>query len=195
MSELLLQAIVEKLEALEIALLKKDNTGKDEVVSETLANEIKSLRVEIKILLDHSKINGTRLSELIENMNVYSKKWAQPLQNNIEHRHHIHKGIWFSVALLILSLILSWGWINSYKSKEAFESNDIKYRSLKVAGNTSLLKLLYHTDSLYNINGDSFKSRVEVEEQRLLEQAQLLHLAGEKEKEARKLKEKAGKRN
>ncbi len=45
MSEILLQAIVEKLESLEIALLKQGSAGKDEEMSNELIREIKLLQL------------------------------------------------------------------------------------------------------------------------------------------------------
>ena len=71
-------------------------------------------------------------------------------------------------------------------------ANDIKYRSLKISGNKSVLKLCEYTDSLYRKDGVGFRAGVEQEEQHLIEQANLLRLAGEKEKEAKTLKEQAG---
>jgi hypothetical protein len=46
-------------------------------------------------------------------------------------------------------------------------------------------------DSLYHINPDVFKEQTIQEERRIAERARLLMLAGEKEKEAKELREKA----
>jgi hypothetical protein len=64
-----------------------------------------------------------------------------------------------------------------------YEANDIKYRYLKVNGNAVLLKLLYHTDSLYNLNSDLFTIRVNDREESFAHQVELLKLAGEKKRE------------
>ena len=88
--------------------------------------------------------------------------------------------------------LLSWGWLNAHQEKEQFEANDVKYRSLKNSGNKNVLNLCKYTDSLYQKDRVGFSNDVEQEEQRLIEQAELLRLAGEKEKEAKTLKEQAG---
>lgn len=44
--------------------------------------------------------------------------------------------------------------------KKHFESNDIKYRYLKVNGNSNLLKATYSTDSLYNLGEAYFTNKV-----------------------------------
>ena len=66
----------------------------------------------------------------------------------------------------------------------------MKYRSLKVTGNKSLIQLLYHTDSLYNVKAEAIRKMTVQEEQRSAEQAGMLQLPGEKEKEATQLKRK-----
>jgi hypothetical protein len=47
MSEILLQTIVEKLESMEIALLKESNTSKDEVLQKQMLQIFKTLEAEI----------------------------------------------------------------------------------------------------------------------------------------------------
>ena len=68
----------------------------------------------------------------------------------------------------------------------------MKYRSLKIGGNEWLLKYCSLTDSLYQNDGVGFRDKVEEGERRLIEQAELLRLAGEKEREAKSLKDRAG---
>ena len=68
----------------------------------------------------------------------------------------------------------------------------MKYRSLKIGGNEWLLRYCNLTDSLYQKDGVGFRDKVEEGERRLIEQAELLRLAGEKEREAKSLKDRAG---
>ncbi|MEJ7677620.1 MAG: hypothetical protein WKG06_07080 [Segetibacter sp.] len=83
------------------------------------------------------------------------------------------------------------GWNNTFQTQKQYEVNDIKYRSLKVTGDKCLLNLLFHTDSLYTVKGDVIRKMTIQHEQRLAKLAQILRLAGEKEKEVRILKDKA----
>ena len=55
-----------------------------------------------------------------------------------------------------------------------------------------MLKYCSLTDSLYQNDGVGFRDKVEEGERRLIEQAELLRLAGEKEREAKTLKDRAG---
>ena len=63
----------------------------------------------------------------------------------------------------------------------------MKYRYLKVKGNSGLLKLLYRTDSLYNLDKQLFNKVVAEKEDSLVQQERF-HLASEKEKKKVKLK-------
>jgi hypothetical protein len=121
-----------------------------------------------------------------------SRQLQVPLQNRIEHKHELHKGFLISISLFLLSVVLIWALINSYQNNKQFEANDLKYRYLKIADNTAILKLCNITDSLYQKNENSFRTDVEKEERRLIQQAEDLRLAGEKEREAKSLRNRAG---
>ncbi|MDQ6755310.1 MAG: hypothetical protein M3004_00085 [Bacteroidota bacterium] len=83
--------------------------------------------------------------------------------------------------------------INCNNEKKAFEANDIKYRFLKANGNTSLLKLLNYTDSLYTLNPEYLAKQVAVKEHSLVEQAQHVPRTMDMKKGAKVLKNKATK--
>ena len=78
--------------------------------------------------------------------------------------------------------------MSSNKSSQILKANDIKYRYLKIKGNKNVLDLCKYTDSLYQKDEDNFSARVELDEQYLIEQANLLRLAGEKKKIQRSVK-------
>ena len=104
------------------------------------------------------------------------------MQNQVRHVHHFHKQVWHSVSLFIISLLLAYGWINCSNEKKSFEANDMKYRFWRANGNTHLLKIVYYTDSLYNLNKDNFIEQVIRSERQISEQENMHRLAGEKEK-------------
>lgn len=148
MSEILLQTIIEKLEALEIAILKQRNPDNDPAAIKEIVEQIKKMRaVHDDFSMDFNVINN--LTTELKRLSDYNKL-QQPVSTKIEHRHHLHKGIWISAVLLMTVLFLSWGWLTSYGNKKVFEANDIKYRALKITENRILLNLLYETDSLYH---------------------------------------------
>lgn len=193
MSEILLQMIAEKLDALGAALSKPVTTGTDPAIQETLVKEIKSFQTEMKKFEENLKVTNGNISRLTSSLNEHTFQLQQPLRNNVEHRHHLHKGIWVAVGLFIAATFFLWEWVDTYQSKKVSEANDIKYRSLKTTGNKSFIKYLYDIDSIYNIKGEAIKEKTIQDEERLAEQVKMLQLAGEKESEAKELKKKAGK--
>jgi len=178
MSEILLQAIVEKLESLEIALLKQDNADKDE----ELKTAVKSIQSAAFTMINGPyNIKNEKIDSILEEIHA-----LRGMDNKVRHTHHFHKQVWISVSLFIISLLLAYGWINCSNEKKSFEANDMKYRYWKGNGNTHLLKIIYYTDSLYNQNKDHFIEQVVRAERQISEQENRRRLAGEKEKKHKK---------
>lgn len=188
MSEQLLEAILEKIESFELLLKVTDNSKEIQQIKA----ELSFIKQEIKNLPAQLQLDTGKLAELVTAINKLQMQLNIPVKNQIEHKHHLHKGIWIAVGLFVTCFLLGWGWINAHKEKEQFEANDVKYRSLKISGNKNVLNLCKYTDSLYQKDKVGFSNNVEQEERRLIEQAELLRLAGEREKEAKTLKEQAG---
>lgn len=182
MSEILLQAIVEKLEALETALLRQANAGKYEEASNELTMAVKSIETEFIKISSTLSTNNKNIHGLSEEIRALRVNSGNPIQNQFNHVHHFHKQVWLSVSLFVCSLLLAYGWINCNNEKKSFEVNDMKYRYWKANGNTSLLKIVYQTDSLYNLNKDNFIKQVARAEHYIAEQQKLLRLADEKRK-------------
>ena len=128
---------------------------------------------------NNEKING--LSEDIRALRVNS---GNPIQDRVKHIHHFHKQVWLSVSLFIISLLLVYGWINCSKEKKSFEANDMKYRFWKANGNSHLLKIVFYTDSLYNMDKIIFYTTgcLGLRHQ-IVEQEKMHRLAGEKKKD------------
>lgn len=185
MSEVLLQTIVEKLEALEIALLKQGKPGKDGEVSNELAPAVNSVRSELIKFNSEVRRNNDRVNNLSKEINTLRLSFVDLKQNQVKHIHHFHKHIWISLSLFIISLLLAYGWMNCHSEKKVFEASDIKYRFWKANGNASLLKIIYHTDSLYNLGKDDFTNEVLRAEHQIAEQEKQRRVAGEKKKDER----------
>ena len=150
MSEVLLQSIVEKLEAIEISLLKDNNAIKEEMI-QALLKEVKSFQSLLaKFPLQFEK-STEKVDELLKIITALNFRLANPVREQIKHSHHFHKGIWITIVLFIFCALLLYGWVSCHNEKKAFEANDIKYRYLKVNGNSNLLKATYSIDSLYNL--------------------------------------------
>ena len=165
MDELLLQTVVEKLEGIEL-LVKNNDQNKT-------AEELKKIYEELKILSARTT-SAEKINLLIESRNTFNNKSNELVQNTIEHRHHLHKGIWISVALFIVNIFLLAGWVNSYNNINQFRANDYKYRALKNLRNEPLIKLLYITDSLYKLNQEYFEKTVIMQEENFPKQAEII---------------------
>ncbi len=192
MNELLLQTIIEKLESLELAWKVSGDIEKEAVTK--LKKEIEGLRHDFKNLPAQFLPSTSKLGELSSGIAGLSRQLQVPLQNRIEHKHELHKGMLIAISLFLLSVVLILVLINSYQNNKQFKSNDLKYRYLKVVNNAGIQKICKITDSFYQKNQDSFRAKVEQEERRLIQQAEDLRLADEKEKEARVLKKRAGRK-
>lgn len=190
MSDVLLQSIVEKLEAIEISLLKDNNSLKEDAI-QALLKEVKSFKSElVKWPLQFEK-STEKIDELLKI--ALSIRLANPVAEQIKHSHHFHKGIWITIVLFIFCALLLYGWVSCHNEKKAFEANDIKYRYLKVNGNSNLLKATYSTDSLHNLGKAFFTKKVVEKERDFANQNELSRIANEKKKESKARKVQIGK--
>jgi len=170
MNEILLQTIVEKLEALEIALLKESNTSKDEALQNQILKGFKDFQSEAGKFTSQLITNNEKLRGLSNEINELRLNLGNPRENRVNPTHHYYQHVLLTVSLFLISLLLAYGWINCHIEKKVFEANDVKYRYWKVDSNASLLKLTYYTDSLYDMDKESFKKQVISAEQRIAEQ-------------------------
>ena len=191
MSDLLLQTIIEKLESLELAWKVSGDTEKERL--ERLNKELGILRNDLKNLPAQILPSTAKTGELSAAVDNLYKQLQVPVQNRIEHKHELHKGILITVSLFLIIIVLIWLLMNSYQSHKIYTANDIKYRYLRITGNKQILKLCNKTDSLYQKEESLFRNNVEQEEHRLIQQAEDLRLAVEKEREAKALRNRAGK--
>jgi len=179
MSEVFFQSIIEKLGSMELMfkvkleaielMLKVTDTGKEKKPElDVLKKEIKNIPFVTLQFLKEEKINQNKIA------------------NRIEHKHHLHKGIWIAICLFIICFLFAYGWMSCHESSKIFKANDIKYRYFKIRGNQNVLSLCKFTDSLYQKDEEKFRSGVEQGEQNLIEQANRVRLAGEKKKNTSK---------
>jgi hypothetical protein len=148
---------------------------------EPIKMELDALRKDIKAL-PLLLLQSVRVKETDEKL----------ITNRIEHKHHLHKGIWIAITLFITCFLLAYGWMSSYQSSKIFKANDIKYRYLKMRGNNTIFNFCKYTDSLYQKDEVKFSAGVEQVEQNLIEQANRIRLADEKEKAPKRVKARIG---
>jgi hypothetical protein len=143
---------------------------------------VKSVQTELIKFKSEVRINTDYVTNLSNQINTLRLNFAHPEQNQVEHIHHFHKHIWISLSLFVILLLCAYGWMNCHIEKKQFEANDIKYRFWKANGNTGLLKVVYQTDSLYELDKNNFKDQVLEAEHQIEEQVKKYRLAGEKKK-------------
>jgi hypothetical protein len=194
MNDVFLQSIIEKLEALEIALLKRDNSASINDAQQPIVNQLKSCQSGIESCSRDLRNLNARIEALSFKVTTLPKSLDEKRQDHTIHHHHIHKGLWISIGLFLILTIMITILINSRNNLKGYEANDIKYRRLKVKADTALLRRLYRTDSLFTIDPEAFRKQTIEEENRIAERARLFQLAGEKEKEAKELLKKARRR-
>ncbi|MEJ7671710.1 MAG: hypothetical protein WKF59_03150 [Chitinophagaceae bacterium] len=173
MDELLLQTVVEKLEDIEL-LVKHNNQNKTGDELKTISDEIKNLSCRT--------ISSERINELIKSLDACTNKLNVPVQNTIEHRHHLHKGIWIAIALFVVGIFLFAGWINSFNNTKQFKANDLKYRALKTMQDESFKSVLSNIDSLYKINPEFFEKKVIETEDNFYKQPEVIRKVVQKRK-------------
>jgi hypothetical protein len=192
MSEILMQAIIEKLESVEL-LLKVEKTSEKNEEMIRVVGELQLLQKSIKSLPSQVLLGSVKMGELSANINQLSEQLQKPLNSRVVYKHELHKGFLISIGLFVVCIFLTWGWVNAYQTQNQFEANDIKYRSLKLVGNPTTLKLCIYTDSVFRRDPTGFRLKVELGEKQLIKEAEFFRLAGEK-KESRALKKQGGHR-
>lgn len=182
MSTLVNEMIAEKLDQV-ILLLQTQQSS--EVIREkwvALQKELESIRhsinnLQLQAKLDPQKPESNsllkRLEELINHI---------PTNTKIKHTHHLHKGIWISAILSVISILFAWQWLNQIHLKLQYKDNQIKYRYLKAYGSIAVQQLCKEVDSLYKLDHTFFTNSVINAEQRLLEIADSVRIAQERKK-------------
>ena len=115
MNEILLQTIVEKLESVEIALLKESNTSKDETMQKQALQNFKSLQAEIQMFISQLNNHNEKLNGFSKEMNLLRLNLVNLEPGHVKHIHHFHKLVWVTVSLFLIALLLAYGWINCYR--------------------------------------------------------------------------------
>jgi hypothetical protein len=162
-------------------LLKQENESTNTVLHQELLSEVKACKsgwegmaAEVNNLSKKMEVHMLRLD-------AFTRMSDKSRQDQTIHHHHLHKGLWVATGLFSVLGLLTISIVNTHKDLKQFKANDIKYRLLKVKADAAVLRILYKTDSLYNIDPEAVKKETIQEELRIAERARLFQLAGEKE--------------
>ena len=116
--------------------------------------DVKKQLTDIKVAITSISFPTKQMETLSGNLAANVALLKQPVENKVVHHHHIPKIILISVVLFIALCLVCCGWYNTAQKLDQYQTNDLKYRYLKIKNNPSLQQLLLYTDSLYKTNPD-----------------------------------------
>lgn len=138
---------------------------------------------------------SNKVQELSARINIAIGLLQKPIENKVNHHHHVPKLIWITAGLFIVLALVCSGWYMTSEKLNGFVANDTKYRKLKRdSANKRLQVDLDRVDSLYRVNPDLREIVIKAEEENK-RNLQLLQKARNMESEASELKRKALKGN
>lgn len=190
----ILQTLVEKVNALDKAIQEmKDSLGKQQDAISENRTYINQVEKDCKTIFQEISFPKEEMQELTYQLTIVANLLRLPPKKEVSHHHHINKGIWISVGLLVIVMVQFTLLSKAWSKKEGQEASDLKYRYLKLYADTGSQRLLFHVDSVYLQDKDEFKKNVMREEDRRLELFNLQQQIEAKDREVKLLKEKAKK--
>ncbi|HWJ28876.1 MAG TPA: hypothetical protein VNS32_20195 [Flavisolibacter sp.] len=192
----ILQTLVEKVNALDKAIQEmKDSLGKQQDAISENRTYINQVEKDCKTIFQEISFPKEEMQELTYQLTIVANLLRLPPKKEVSHHHHINKGIWISVGLLVIVMVQFTLLSKAWSKKEGQEASDLKYRYLKLYADTGSQRLIFHVDSVYLQDKDEFKKNVMREEDRRLELFNLQQQIEAKDREVKELKEKAKKKS
>ncbi len=134
---------------------------------------------------------GKAIQELYRKLSAVSSQLSQPLQQKVEHHHHVHKIIGITAGLFIIVCFLCLSWYNTGQKLAGFRENDTKYRLLRLdTAFTPMQRYLDKVDQAYTRN-PKLRDSVIAKEEENKRNMELLIEAYNKNREAERLKSEA----
>jgi hypothetical protein len=131
-----------------------------------------------------------KLQELSARITLSIGLLQKPVENKVNHHHHIPKLIWITAGLFIVFSLVCSGWYMTIEKLNDFIANDTKYRKLKLdSANKRLQSDLDFVDSLYLANPSIREIVIKTEEENK-RNFEMLQRARSMENEAGELKRK-----
>lgn len=189
MSEILLNTIVEKVNAQEKKISDMQPALKDVPRNTAEIERVKKEMQEIKTSIQDISFPVKEMQELSDQLEESIRLLRQPVTDKVLHHHYVPKVIWIATGLFIVLALVCAGWYATANKLDQYKENDIKYRYLKVNNSPPLRQLLNITDSLYR-NDENFRSYVIQVEEDFMKRIELEQSIIERENEITRLKEK-----
>lgn len=185
MSSIVNEMIAEKLDQVILLLQAQQSPVISEEKWTALQRELEAIRQAQagQQLQAKSAIQKSEFHTAIANLEQALHKIDA--RTTISHTHHLHRGIWVSAGLLIVSILMAWQCLDQKRIANQFRDNDIKYRYIKIFAPLTIRRFCHRADSLYAAGEDDFANRVVAAEKRLVAFADSIRLAGEKKRSIR----------
>jgi|SRR6186713_3025804 len=133
--------------------------------------EMKTGLQDLKTAVGSQQFLSKQVQELSQRLATGIMLLRQPVENKIQHHHHVPKLIWITGGIFLILCLVCSGWYITATAVRQFKANDTKYRSLKLRADPVLLRDLWRLDSVYLADPD--RMRGDVEEQERLRQQRL----------------------
>ena len=118
MNDEFMQAIVEKLEAIEIAQLKTLDSSKNGIKSDKIFAKLKVIQANLGEFSRQIDASNANLKSALGKSLLLGAKQQSVHQSHISHTHHFHKGIRIAVGIFTMLLFVLYGWLSS--SRKAY---------------------------------------------------------------------------
>jgi hypothetical protein len=146
MSELLLQTIVERLEAQGL-LLQTMATDADKAQVEIRA-KFASISSEIASL-QYSRTDPAELEKLMLAVKKLQATTPQSLPESVKKYLWLPSTTWFAIGMFVLFIAMSWCWGYTFRGWSTAEIDGVKFRYLQSIPNNSLSRFCRQADSLH----------------------------------------------
>ncbi|MBS0030586.1 hypothetical protein ACTJJ0_26210 [Chitinophaga sp. 22321] len=193
MNELLLQTIVDKLNKVDEGIQHMNSAAPQmpDYIEQlkNVGTSLEQIKTDVVGMPERLKFPTAAVYALSQNLEINNDLLKRPPVQEIRHHHHVRAGLILSACLFLWTV-----WLFNMRSiLQAYKAGDIKYRYIQLQAGKPLRPFLSTIDSLYHVHPQAFRDSVvqwEEERQRI---AAMLHEAKEKEEEAIRLRNKAGK--
>lgn len=169
---------------------KISRTANDTLNADSLSERLGTIHLACQNMSKQLTYPFEEMRQLKRSFDLHVGQLLKPAQQ-IKHYHHLHKGLIATAVFVIVSMILLFVLFRTTQKLNDYRAGDIKYRHLQLLNTGRLGRIIYLTDSIYDLNPDSLQKDVIKKELDKKRRAELILKANEKQEEARQLRKQA----
>jgi hypothetical protein len=111
--------------------------------------ELKSGMTDLRTAVTSLQFPAEKIQEFSRKLTLAIDLLGQPVENKVQHHHHVPKIIWVAAGLFITLCLTCSGWYMTAAKLDQYRAADTKYRYLYLEGDSNMRQILYSVDSLY----------------------------------------------